>query len=102
MGWYEIILAINLNLSNLTSYGIFRAAFDPYYSIFGEFTWGIILGFIGAALYINERSVATIMGYLILVGFFTSIIFPSHVIVIFGILLSFILATVFYNAFMGD
>ena len=99
---YVVAAAINLNLSNLTSDGIIKAAFNPYYSIFGEFTWGIILGFIGAALYVNERSVGTITTYLILVGIFVSIIFPSHIIGVFGVLLAFLIAVIFYSAFYAN
>lgn len=104
MGYYALILSIfvsiDLNLTQLLSEGILRAAFDPYYNVFGEFTWGIILGFIGAALYINERSISTVTVYLILVGAFVSIIFPSHIIALFGILLSLLIAVIFYKAFI--
>jgi len=95
-----VVAAINLNLSNLTTDGILKAAFNPYYSIFGEFTWGIILGFIGAALYVNERSVGTTTTYLILVGVFVSIIFPSHIVSVFGVILAFLIAIIFYKAFI--
>ena len=95
-----ILAAINLNLSNLTTDGILKAAFNPYYSIFGEFTWGIILGFIGGALYINERSIGTTTTYLILMGLFVSIIFPSHIVGLFAIILSLLLSIIFYKAFI--
>lgn len=93
-------MGIDLSLDNFTNSGIIRVAFDPYLSIFGNFTWGIIFGFIGAGLYANERSIATISIYLILVGIFFSIIFPLWVVYIFGLLLSFLLATVFYITFV--
>ena len=104
MGFYALVcnvyVALQLNLSNLTTDGILKAAFNPYYSVFGEFTWGIILGFIGAAVYINERSLSTITTYMILVGIFVSIIFPSHIIGLFGMLLALLLAVIFYKAFV--
>ena len=93
-------MGIDLSLENFTNAGIIRVAFDPYLSIFGNFTWGIIFGFIGAGLYANERSVATISIYLILVGIFFSIIFPLWVVYIFGLLLAFLLTTVFYITFV--
>lgn len=97
---YFVADAIPINLTNLTTDGIIKAAFNPYYSIFGEFTWGIILGFIGAGIYINERSIGTITIYLILIGIFVSAIFPSHIIALFGILLSLLVAIIFYKAFI--
>jgi len=104
MGIYALInlvmTSINLNLSNLTTDGLIKAAFNPYYSIFGEFTWGIILGFIGGALYINERSISTTTTYLILTGIFVSLIFPSHIVGLFGIILSLMIAIIFYKAFI--
>jgi len=106
MGYYALIIfhmifsSIQLNLSNLTTDGIIKAAFNPYYSVFGEFTWGIILGFIGAAIYANERSIGTVSTYLILVGLFVSIIFPTHIVAVFGVILSFLIAVIFYKAFV--
>jgi len=88
------------NFQNFTADGILRVAFDPYLSIFGNFTWGIIFGFIGAGLYASNRSLGLIITYLILVGIFMSIIFPIQVVAIFGLLLAFLLATVFYITFV--
>jgi len=93
-------MGINLSFSNFTDAGIIRVAFDPYLSIFGNFTWGILFGFIGAGLYANERSIATTSIYLILVGIFFSIIFPLWIVYIFGLLLSFLLTTIFYVTFV--
>jgi len=96
----QVLMGINLSFSNFTDAGIIRVAFDPYLSIFGNFTWGILFGFIGAGLYANERSIATTSIYLILVGIFFSIIFPLWIVYIFGLLLSFLLATIFYITFV--
>lgn len=93
-------MGINLSFNDFVNSGIIRVAFDPYLSIFGNFTWGIMFGFIGAGLYANERSIATTSIYLILVGVFFSIIFPLWVVYIFGLLLSFLLATTFYITFV--
>ena len=97
----SIIMAVyQYNFSNFTADGILRVAFDPYLSIFGNFTWGIIFGFIGAGLYASNRSLGLSLTYLVLVGMFMSIIFPAQIIAIFGLLLAFLLATVFYIAFI--
>jgi hypothetical protein len=93
------------NFSNFTNRGILRVAFDPYLSVFGNFTWGIIAGFIGAALYINERSIGTLTIYLILTGVFMSIVFrgPAGVLVgLFGVILALLLAVIFFRAFVQD
>jgi len=77
-----------------------RIAFDPYLSIFGNFTWGIIFGFIGAGLYGSSRSIGLLISYLVIMGIFISIIFPAQLMAIFGLILAFLLATVFYKAFI--
>lgn len=88
------------NFSNFTRDGIIKVAFNPYLEVFGNFTWGIIFGFIGAAIYANERSIGTATIYLILVGAFMAIVFPLAVAGIFGLLLAFLLAVIFYKAFI--
>ena len=95
-----VAAAIDFSLTNLTTEGILRVAFDPYYNVFGNFTWGIIFGFIGAGLYANERSIGTITTYLILVGIFGSILFPAQLIMLFGLLLAFVLSVIFYISFI--
>lgn len=95
-----VMAAIDFSLTNLTTEGILRVAFNPYVSIFGNFTWGIILGFIGAGLYANERSVGTIATYLILVGIFGSLLFPAQLVMLFGLILAFLLSVIFYITFI--
>lgn len=95
-----VMAAIDFSLQNLTTEGILRVAFNPYISVFGNFTWGIILGFIGTGLYANERSVGTIATYLILVGIFGSILFPAQLVMLFGLLLAFTLSVIFYISFI--
>jgi hypothetical protein len=93
------------NFSNFTRDGILRVAFDPYLSVFGNFTWGIIAGFIGAAIYVNERSIGTLAIYLILTGVFMSIVFRGPAAVLsglFGIFLAVLLAVIFFKAFVQD
>lgn len=98
--WIIAQASLDFNLTNFTRDGIIRVAFDPYYAIFGNFTWGVIFGFIGVALYANERSIGTITTYLIIVGIFMSIIFPSILMGLFGLILTFTIATIFYRTFI--
>jgi len=91
---------LDFNLSNFTSAGILRMAFDPYYHVLGNFTWGVILGFIGVGIYANERSVGTTMTYLIVVGIFFSIIFPGVLAYIFGLMLTFLITITLYTTFV--
>jgi len=100
------VMAVDLsdmyNFSNFTNNGIFRAAFTPYLTLLGNYFWGILFGFIGAAIYANERSIGTTTIYLILVGVFMSIVFPLPLAGIFGLILAFVLAIIFYKAFIQD
>ena len=98
--WIIAQASLDFNLTNFTRDGIIRVAFDPYYAIFGNFTWGVIFGFIGVALYANERSIGTITTYLIIVGIFMSIIFPSILMGLFGMILAFTIAVIFYRTFI--
>ena len=93
---------LDYNFTNFTSSGIIRIAMDPYFIIFRNFTWGIIFGFIGAGLYANERSVGTLIAYLVIVGVFFSIIFPEALVYLFGLILSFALAVTFYKTFIEN
>ena len=95
-----VAAAIDFSLTNLTTEGILRVAFDTYYTVFGNLTWGIILGFIGAGLYANERSIGTIATYLVLVGIFASMLFPAQVVMLFGLILAFLLSVIFYISFI--
>ena len=99
---FIIAASLEYNFSNFTSDGILRVAFDPFLSIFGNYTWGIVFGFIGAGLYANERSLGTISIYLILVGVFMSIILPVAFAAILGLILAFILGSVFYVSFIKE
>ena len=98
--FFIVATAIDFSLTNLTTEGILRVAFDPYYAVFGNFTWGIILGFIGSALYANERSIGTIATYLILVGIFAAVLFPEELVFLFGMILAFVISVIFYVSFI--
>lgn len=96
----QIVCAFEFNLTNITDGGLARAMFDCYRLIFGNFFWAIVFGFIGAGIYVNERSIGTIVTYLILVGMFISIIFTLEVVAIFGLFLGFLLSVIFFKAFV--
>jgi len=91
---------IDISFDDFIDDGIFKISFSPYVAILGNFTWGIIFGFIGAGLYANERSIAVISAYLILVGTFFSIILPYSVVYLFGLVLAFVLTVIFFVAFI--
>lgn len=105
--WYnladKLVVMVNITAFNFTEFingGIIKWGMNPYYTIFGNFTWGIILGFIGAGLYANERSVGTVMLYLLLVGIFFSIIFPMPITYLFGLIFTFLITIILYKAFI--
>lgn len=93
------ILAVNysFNLSDFMG-SVFVYAFNPYISLFGNLTWGIIFGFIGAAVYVaSEKQTLTILGYLILVGIIFSVVLPWGAVAIFGLVTAFIIGSILYK-----
>lgn len=97
---YLVVMAfIEFNLSNF-SVNMFRISFGPYIDTFGSLFFAIFFGFIGAGLYANERSIGTITTYLILIGAFMGIVMPDAVAAIFGLLLAFAIAVIFYRTFV--
>jgi high-affinity Fe2+/Pb2+ permease len=90
------------NFSNFSRDGIFRVAFTPYVNVMENMFWGALFGIIGIAIYVNERSIGTTAIYLILVGVFVAIVFPSSLAAIFGLILAFLLAAIFYKAFIEN
>ena len=96
----QIICAFQFNLTNLTDGGLARAMFECYRTIFGNFFWALVFGFIGAGIYVNERSIGSIVTYLMLVGIFISVVFGANVIAIFGLFLAFLLTVIFFKAFV--
>ena len=95
-----IATSINFDFDSFTVSGILRIAFDPYFTVFGNFTWGVIFGFIAAGMYINERSIGSLATFLILCGVFGAVILPAEFIFLFSIILTFIISTVFYITFI--
>ena len=95
-----IASTFTMNWTNLTESGLIRVAFDPYLSIFGSLTWGIIFGFIGGAIYANQQSLGTATAFLIISGVFFGIVFPNMIGMLFGMMLAFLFAVIFYKAFV--
>ena len=92
---YIILVTLDINLSNFTQ-NFLRIAFDPYTSLFGNMTWGIIFGFIGAGIFVGSKSIVATFTYLVIVGLVFAAILPSAIIGIFGLILAFIAGTAFY------
>lgn len=98
-----IILAINLNLSNLT-YELVRHSIEPYTNIFGNYFWGICFGFVGASIYAagsgDSRIYLILTAYLIGVGIIFAAILDYAIVSIFGLLLAFLVASILYKVFV--
>lgn len=67
-----------------------RYAFDPYTSLFGNITWGILFGFIGGGLYVGSKSTVTVFTYLTVVGLIFAAVLPLALSAIFVMILTFI------------
>lgn len=98
-----ILLEINLNLSNIT-YELVRYSVTPYTNVFGDMFWGIFFGFIGTALYVagtgDSRIYLILTAYLVAVGLFFGIILDNAIVAIFGLILAFLISSIFYKAFV--
>ena len=90
----------DFNMSNFTLHGIFRAAFDPYYAIFGSYFVGLLFGVIGVALFAEARSLAHIFGYLVIVGLFIGAVLPSLMGSVFGLITGIVFAVIFYRVYV--
>ena len=98
--WLVVMVNIGFNFTEFIDGGILRWGMVPYYVIFGNFTWGIILGFIGTGLYANERSIGTTMLYLLIVGIFFGAILPMGIVFLLGLIFTFMISVVLYKAFI--
>jgi len=98
---YSLFVTIEINVSNFVE-NFIRYAFDPYTSLFANFAWGIIFGFVGAGIFVGSRSIITVFTYLVIVGVVFAIILPIAIIAIFGLILVFIGTTAFYVILVGE
>jgi len=94
---FDVAITNPFNMSNFTTHFL-QYAFNPYLSLLGNFTWGAIFGFIGAAIYVSsEYQLATILGYLAVVGLIFSIILPFGLLAVLGMLFMFMAASIIYK-----
>jgi len=93
-----IMVTIDINLSDFVTNWL-KYAFNPYTSIFGDLTFGILFGFIGAGVYVGAGSKITIFGFMILAGIIFAVVLPSVVILMFAVLVTFIGTAVLYNVY---
>jgi len=84
-----VMVSFDFNISNFTQ-NIFVWAFDPYTSLFGNITWGIIFGFLGTGMYVGSRSAPTAFTFLAIVGLIFAAILPDALVAIFVLLMTFI------------
>ena len=93
------ISAISINVSDFINNWL-QYSFNPYTSMLGNLVWGIIFGFIGAGIFVGSKSVQTAFTYLVIVGVVFGLILPQAIIGIFGLIVVFIAASVFYTVFV--
>ena len=86
-------------VSNLTS-NPFQMGFVPYTNLVGNWFFAMFFGFIGGSVYIGTGNKNALLTYLILVGIFMTLVLPSLVLAIFGLLTGFIIASILYFAFI--
>ena len=91
-----VLVTVDINVSDFIG-NFLQYAFDPYTSIFANFAWGIIFGFIGAGIFVGSKSIITIFTYLAVVGIVFAVILPIALIAIFGLILVFIGTVAFYT-----
>lgn len=94
-----IMVTFDLNVSEFM-HQPFKYALDPYTSLFGNLTWGILFGFVGAGVYVGSHSQTTTFAYLVIVGIVFSLILPAAIISIFGIVMAFIGAIALYTLYV--
>jgi hypothetical protein len=98
-----VIMTIDINITNFTQNWAYYSV-QPYINIFGNLFWGMLFGFIGAAIYVSgegdPRIYLIITGYLIIVGLIFGIALAAPVIAIFGLILTFLVTNIFYKTFV--
>ena len=93
-----VLVSIDINLSDFVNNWMIYA-FSPYTTLFGDLTFGIIFGFIGAGIYVGAGSKVTIFGFMILTGIVFSVVFPSTVIIMFAVLVTLIGTAALYAVY---
>jgi len=94
-----ILVSIDINISNfVTNWSIY--AFNPYTSLFGNITWGILFGFFAAGIYVTSKSQTTTFTFLVIMGVVFAIILPEGLVAILALILVFVGTTALYVAFV--
>jgi len=93
-----VLVSIDINLSDFVR-NWSQYAFNPYTSIFGDLAFGILFGFIGAGIYVGAGSKVSVFGYMIVIGIIFAVVFPAIMILMFGVLVTFIGTGVLYNVY---
>jgi len=96
----NVLVTLPVNLSEFMQ-SPFTYAFAPYIALLGVFTWGIIMGFMGAAIYVSsERQTFTVLGYLVLVGVSFAVLLPAGLAYILGLTMAFIVTAILFKIFV--
>ena len=97
-----VVADLTINLTDFLNNTMYYA-FQPYLVIFGNFFFGIFFGFIGMGVYVaSERNYLLTFGYLVIMGLFFGVIFPTAFIVITGLIAAFIGSMIVYKAFVEN
>jgi len=96
---FFLAVTLDINLTNFTEQ-VFVYAFDPYVSLFGNLTWGLIFGFMGAGLYVGSNSTKTAFTYLVVMGLIFGIILPEVLIAIAGLIAAFIATAYLFKTYV--
>jgi len=93
-----VLVSIDINLSDFV-HNWSQYAFSPYTTIFGDLTFGILFGFIGAGIYVGAGSKVSVFGFMILAGIIFAVVFPAIMILMFAVLVTFIGTGVLYSVY---
>ena len=94
-----VLISIDINISDfITNWSVY--AFNPYTSIFGNITWGIMFGFFTGGVYVTSKSQTTTFALLVVMGIVFAIILPQALVAIFALVVVFIGTIALYVAFV--
>ena len=91
----ELSILLLTWIENLTA-NPFKAGFEPYTALLGNYFYALFFGFIGGAIYMGTGNIGSTLVYFFLVGIFMAMIIPALVLAIFGIISGIIIASILY------
>lgn len=97
--WNDHLILLQTWIENLTS-NPFQMAFVPYTSMIGNWFYATFFGFIGGAIHLGSKNIGATLTYFILVGIFFTMIVPSLILTIFGLISGIIIAVILYYGFV--